>query len=137
MLTHREGTRQAELLCTTSYGPKGYTVIQVCIQHLVDPTTTFTAAFEPLTLQQYTHFILIPFIALQLIIEDLKSEDEMDTYEHMTGSGDVGDALQGIDDRGRDDDIDNIIMAVVRKRPVVYHPTTKVHVYSSHLNAGA
>lgn len=112
-------------------------MIQACIQHLVDPTTTFTTAFEPLTLQQYTHFILIPFIALRLIMEDIKSEDEMDTYEYMTGSGDVGDVLQGLDDRGHDDDIDNIIMAVVRKRPVVHQPITKVRVYSSHLNAGA
>lgn len=69
-------------------------------------------------------------------MEDLKSEDEMDTYEYMIGSGDVGDMLQGLDDRGCDDDIDNIIMSVVRKRPVVHHPIAKVRVCSSHLNAG-
>ncbi|KAG1751882.1 hypothetical protein EDB19DRAFT_1903846 [Suillus lakei] len=80
------------------YGPKGYAMIQVCIQHLVNPTTTPTTAFQLLTLQQYTHFILIPFIALRLIMEDLKSEDEMDTYKYMTGSGDVGNMLQGLDD---------------------------------------
>ncbi|KAG1727571.1 uncharacterized protein EDB91DRAFT_1086372 [Suillus paluster] len=101
------------------YGPKGYTVIQACIQHLVDLTTTSMTAFQPLTLQQYTHFILIPFIALRLIMEDLKSEDEMDTYEYMTGSGDVGDMLQGIDDQGHNHDIYDIIMAVACKQPAV------------------
>ncbi|KAG0692242.1 hypothetical protein DFH29DRAFT_882767 [Suillus ampliporus] len=115
------------------YGPKGYAVIQACIQHLVNPTTTSTIAFQPLTLQQYTHFILIPFIALRLIMEDLKSEDEMDTYEYMTGSGDVGDMLQGLDDQGRDHDIDNIIMAVACKRPVADQPITKVVMLLLHL----
>ncbi|KAF9237738.1 hypothetical protein BU15DRAFT_75725 [Melanogaster broomeanus] len=94
------------------YGPKGYAVIRASIMRLTDPTTTSTEAFAPLTIEQFTHFILIPHIARRLIAEDL-DVTLMEAFEEMAASGEVGKYLQELDDTGDDEVLDNITMNTV------------------------
>ena len=95
-----------------SYGPKGYAVIRASILRFIDPTTMPTETFSPLSLKQFTHFILIPNIARHLIAEDLDIP-LMEAFEEMVASSEVGKYLQELDDTGDDDDLDNIMMRAV------------------------
>ncbi|KIK78897.1 hypothetical protein PAXRUDRAFT_16630 [Paxillus rubicundulus Ve08.2h10] len=94
------------------YGPKGYAVICASILQFINPTTTPNDAFSPLTLEQFTHFILIPNIACHLIAKDLEITP-MEAYEEMMASGEVGKYLQELDDTGGDDVLDGITMRAV------------------------
>ncbi|KIK78911.1 hypothetical protein PAXRUDRAFT_16622 [Paxillus rubicundulus Ve08.2h10] len=98
-----------------SYGPKGYAVICASILRFINPTTTPNDAFSPLTLEQFTHFILIPNIACHLIAEDLEITP-MEAYKEMMASGEVGKYLQELDDTGGDNVLNGITMRAVTGR---------------------
>ncbi|KIK90812.1 hypothetical protein PAXRUDRAFT_14132 [Paxillus rubicundulus Ve08.2h10] len=72
-------------------------------------------AFTPLTLEQFTHFILIPNIACHLITKDLEITP-MEVYEEMMASGEVNKYLQELDDTGGDDMLNGITMRAVTGR---------------------
>lgn len=87
-------------------------MIRASILPFIDPGTTPTEAFSPLSLEQFTHFVLIPNISRHFITEDLDITP-MEAFEEMAASGDVGKFLQELDDTGVDDVLDNITMKAV------------------------
>src|ERR1700730_12106432 len=60
---------------------------------MYDPIATPTDAFAPLSLNHFTKYFLVPFVATQLIAEDLNTSYE-DAWEELVASGDVGASLQ-------------------------------------------
>jgi len=60
---------------------------------MYNPETTPTEAFAPLTLRQFTKYFLIPYVATELIAEDLNMSYE-EAWEELVASGDVGENLQ-------------------------------------------
>lgn len=99
-----------------SYGPKGSAVLRATINQLFDPRQGIpTEAFAPLSYEQYTYFVLIPYIASRLIADDRRFTDNQtctlqQAFKVMVASADAGDALQGIDEEGKDEHFDDILM---------------------------
>ncbi|KAG1730500.1 uncharacterized protein EDB91DRAFT_782230 [Suillus paluster] len=118
------------------YGPKGSAVLHATINQLFDPQEGIpTDAFAPLSYEQYTYFILISYIASQLIADDRRFVDDQpctlqQAFKLMVASTDAGDALQGIDEEGKDERFDDILMKIMLKQvteldylPAVLQPT--------------
>ena len=76
-----------------SYGERGTAVIKNTLMGMYgffSPWTTITSASRPLTLDAYTTFFLVPFIAASLIGEDSNTDIE-GGWEAMQWEGDQGD----------------------------------------------
>lgn len=105
-----------------SYGPKGSAVLRATINQLFDPRQGIpTEAFAPLSYEQYTYFVLIPYIASRLIADDWRFTDNQtctlqQAFKVMVASADAGDALQGIDEEGKDERFDDILMKIMLKQ---------------------
>ncbi|KAG1727302.1 hypothetical protein EDD22DRAFT_931149, partial [Suillus occidentalis] len=104
------------------YGPKGSVVLHATINQLFDPQQGIpTEAFAPLSYEQYTYFVLIPYIACQLIADNQRFMDNQtcmlqQAFKVMVASADAGDALQGIDEEGKDERFDDILMKIMLKQ---------------------
>jgi RTC4-like domain len=102
-----------------SYGPKGSAVLRATISRLFDPRNGIpTDTFAPLSYEQYTYFVLIPYMASRLIADDRGFTDNQQctlqhAFEIMVASADAGDALQGIDEEGKDEQFDDVLMKIM------------------------
>jgi hypothetical protein len=65
-----------ELIPFISYGERGGAVIKNTLAAMYDYSDETTTASKPLTLEAYTTFVLIPYIAAMLIAEDLHTDVE-------------------------------------------------------------
>ncbi|KAG2039924.1 hypothetical protein BDR03DRAFT_1008600 [Suillus americanus] len=77
-----------------------------------------TDAFAPLSYEQYTYFVLIPYMASRLIADDQGFTDNQQctlqhAFEIMVASADAGDALQGIDKEGKDEQFGDVLMKIM------------------------
>ncbi|KAG2115620.1 hypothetical protein DEU56DRAFT_840600 [Suillus clintonianus] len=102
------------------YGPKGSIIFRTTINKLFDPVRKAipTDTFAPLSFEQYTYFVLIPFMATRLIADDrgFTGDQQQCTLEQafdiMVATGDVGETLQAIDEEGKDEGFDNVLMKI-------------------------
>ncbi|KAG8212887.1 hypothetical protein J3R82DRAFT_11223 [Butyriboletus roseoflavus] len=74
---------------TGYYGMKGNTIIMHMLFSIYPQTRTPTAAFHPLSYSYFLFYMLIPYIAIELITKDLKCNLE-DAYQQMIKSSPVG-----------------------------------------------
>ncbi|KAG2029418.1 hypothetical protein BDR03DRAFT_987768, partial [Suillus americanus] len=109
------------------YGPKGSAVLCATISRLFNPRNGIpTDAFAPLSYEQYTYFVLIPYMASRLIADNQGFTDNQQctlqhAFEIMVASADAGDALQGIDKEGKDEQFDDVLMKIMLNQ--VLQPT--------------
>jgi RTC4-like domain len=73
---------------------------------MFDPITTSTDAFWPLSLSQFTTYVLVPFVVVHLIQQDLCCSISA-AYEEMMDSADVGARFQQASDD--DEELDEIL----------------------------
>ena len=97
---------------TSSYGAKGGMIIQSTLSTMFNPHTTPRDAFLPLDFMQFSHYFLVPYVAHQLIAEDLNCS-LVDAYKVMIESGDAGEYLEPLADD--DEELDRIQWRNVRK----------------------
>lgn len=72
--------------------------------------TTPTAAFYPLSYSYFITYVLIPYVAMELIGDDLKCNLE-DAYQQMIKSGPVGSLL--LADTDGDEELDSICHDII------------------------
>jgi hypothetical protein len=80
-----------------SYGQQGHIVIKSTLNRLFPASHTPTTSFTPLSLNLFNDFVVIPFVAMTLIGEDIKSSPE-EGYETMRRSADFGERVFPEDD---------------------------------------
>ncbi|KAF9230872.1 hypothetical protein BU15DRAFT_16712, partial [Melanogaster broomeanus] len=86
------------------YGPKGRAVLLSTLLDMFKPTTVPSDAFEPLSLGQYSEYVLVPFIAVRSIAKDL-SMDLKEAHVVLQASSMAGSILQPAEDSDPDFDV--------------------------------
>ena len=84
---------------------KGTAIIMHTLLGMYPQATTSTAAFHPLSYPYFLTYVLVPYVATELIGDDLECNLE-DAYQQMTKSGPVGSLLFA--DTDEDKELDSI-----------------------------
>jgi hypothetical protein len=80
-----------------SYGEKGAYIIYSAVYRLFDMEKTISKAFEPLKFTAFTAYVLLPYIAHLLIMQDLSCTASK-AYEIMLESADTGRTIHEMSD---------------------------------------
>ncbi|KAF9231535.1 hypothetical protein BU15DRAFT_68260 [Melanogaster broomeanus] len=83
---------------------KGRSILLWTLLDMFKPSVIPRDAFEPLSVGQYSEYVLVPFIAVRAIAKDL-SKDLEEAYAVMRSSNLTGSILQPEDDRDPDFDV--------------------------------
>ena len=89
---------------------KGTVIIMHTLLGMYPQVTTSTAAFYPLFYSYFITYVLIPYIAMELIGDNLKCNLE-DAYRQMIKSGPVGSLLFA--DTDEDEELDSICCNII------------------------
>jgi hypothetical protein len=96
---------------SASYGSKGNAIIQSTLLRMFDPRKTSSDAFSPLSLSNFTQYFLVPYVAHNLIAEDLRQSPKR-AFDEMLESANAGESLHPeLDD---DEELEAILEANVR-----------------------
>ncbi|KAG6380097.1 hypothetical protein JVT61DRAFT_8182 [Boletus reticuloceps] len=92
------------------YGMKGTAIIMHTLLGMYPQATTPTAAFRPLSYPYFLTYILVPYVAMELIGDDLGCNLE-DAYQQMIQSGPVGSLIFA--DIDGDEELDSICREII------------------------